>query len=113
MTSDTRARIPRHAEVESPTPLPICGYSDTRSASTPYVSGLARMIHAIQREAPFTGNSEPESIHSGIRKRLMIAWKACVESRRQATTNPKAVREKETSKIESAAAANRNNVKWI
>ena len=61
------------AMVERPSPVAICGYNEERSASTPYVSGLARMIIAIQWDAPLTGKIEPESIQSGIRKRLMMA----------------------------------------
>ena len=47
-----------------------------------------------------SGNSAPESSHSGIRNRLMMPWKACVESMGQAMAKPSAVNANETRKID-------------
>ena len=35
-----------------------------------------RISMRIQKEAPDSGNSDPDSSHSGIRNRLMTAWNA-------------------------------------
>src|SRR6478609_166399 len=51
----------------------VAGNRVSSSASMPYVSGLQRISHWIQPDAPLTGNKAPDSIQRGIRKRLMIA----------------------------------------
>src|SRR4051812_15439525 len=58
----------------------LAGNSSARSASVPYVNGLMRTSIWIHHDAPLRGNRAPESSHKGIRKRLMTAWKPCVES---------------------------------
>src|SRR5450755_4172335 len=59
------------------------------------------MITCNQPEAPDTGKSAPDNNHSGMRNKLMMAWKAWLESMGQAMANPSAVSEKETRKIVS------------
>src|SRR5205823_1446357 len=73
------------------------GKSSARRASTPYVSGLARMRKRIQREAPLSGNSAPETSQSGIMNKFTTAWNACDESMGHAIAKPSAVSENETS----------------
>src|SRR5215813_8337809 len=51
----------------------VVGKSVSSRASIPYVSGLALMTARSQPFAPLTGNSAPESIHNGIRNKLMTA----------------------------------------
>ena len=50
------------------------------------------------------GKNAPESSHMGSRKTLMMAWKPCVESIRQAITKPRAVRATAMTNIRMSAA---------
>lgn len=50
------------------------------------------------------GNSAPDSIHIGMRKRFMTAWKPCEESSTQAMQKPRPVRPTEA-KVRTAKAS--------
>ncbi len=76
-------------------------------------SGLARTSTRIHPEAPASGNMAPESSHSGIRNRLITAWKPCVDSIGQAITNPSAVRENAIRNTVSTVSPSTEREKWI
>ena len=56
------------------------------------------------------GKSAPESSHRGIRNKLMMAWKAWLESIGQAMVKPRAVSENETRKMVSTTSRKLANV---
>src|ERR1017187_10097209 len=64
------------------------------------------MMTCNQPEALDTGKSAPDNNHRGMRNKLMMAWKAWVESMGQAMANPNAVREKETRKTVNTTSRN-------
>ncbi len=63
-------------------------------------------------EAPLAGKSAPESIHSGSRMMLTMAWKAWVESIGQAMAKPSAVSSKLIMMMTRALRAIEANVGW-
>ena len=64
-----------------------------------------RISARIQIDAPDSGNIEPDSSHSGIRNRLMTAWKPPVESIGHAMMKPSAVSENATRKMTTTVSS--------
>src|SRR6185369_2121875 len=94
MKRENKNKVAREEGSDATPVLP--GNNSTRSASTPYVSGLASTRARIHCDAPVRGNNDPDSSHSGIRNRLMMAWNAWLESIGQAMAKPSAVSANET-----------------
>ena len=64
-----------------------------------------RMTQASGVATPPDGKNAPDMSQIGIRMRFMIAWKPCVDSKRQAITRPRLVRPNPTSASTSTLAS--------
>ena len=65
-----------------------------------------------QPDARLIGNIAPDRSQSGIKNKLMMPWKACVESMGQAMAKPRAVSAKEIKKTIMAVNRICSRLRW-